>query len=102
LALYADDTNISVGVKEIKVIELKTAFEMALLEAWLFDNELVLNIAKLSSQQRRVDKPNIMHNTVIAYTPNIKFLGITLNEHLKWHDSTSTPWPLTPAVRMKY
>jgi hypothetical protein len=46
LALYADDTNISVCVKEIKVIELKTAFVMTLLEAWLFDNELVFNIAK--------------------------------------------------------
>jgi len=58
LVLYADDTNI--------------------LEAWLFGNELVLNTAETcamlfhSSQQKCVNKPNIMYNnTGIAYCPNI-------------------------------
>ena len=48
------------------------------LEAWFFDNELVLNTAKTcvmlfySSQQKCVNKPNIMYNnTVMAYSPNI-------------------------------
>jgi hypothetical protein len=37
-----------------------------------------------SSQQKCVDKPNIMYNnTVIAYNPNIKSLGITLTEKPK-------------------
>ena len=65
---------------------------MLQLEAWIFDNELVLNTdttcAMLfhSSEQKYVDKPNIMYNnTVIAYSPNIKFLGITLTEILKWN-----------------
>jgi len=48
------------------------------LEAWLFDNELVLNTAKTcvmllhSSQWKCVNKPNIIYNnTGIAYSPNI-------------------------------
>jgi hypothetical protein len=58
----------------------------------VFDNELVSNTATTcvilfhSSQKKCVDKPNIMYkNTVIAYGPNIKFLGITLTENLKQH-----------------
>jgi hypothetical protein len=34
-----------VGDKDIKVLELKTSFVMALLEVRHFDNKLVLNIA---------------------------------------------------------
>ena len=92
LVHYADDTNILVVDKDIKVPELKTALVMKQLEAWLFDNELVSNTATTcamlfhSSQKKCVDKPNIMYNnTVIAYSPNIKFLGITLTENLKQH-----------------
>ena len=68
LVHYADVTNILVVDKDIKVFELKTALVMKQQthEAWLFDNELVLNTAKTcamlfhSSQQKCVDKPNIM------------------------------------------
>jgi len=58
LVHYADDTNILVVDKDIKVLELKTALVMKQLQAWLFDNELVLNTAKIcamlfhSSQQK--------------------------------------------------
>jgi hypothetical protein len=58
----------------------------------VFDNKLVLNIpitcATLfcSSEQNCVDKPNIIYkNIVIPCSPNIKFLGITLTENLKWY-----------------
>ena len=78
------------------MLELKNAFIMKHLEAWLFDNELVSNTAKTcamlfhSSQQKCVDKPNIMYNnTVIVYGSNIKFLGITLTENLKQHVHTA-------------
>jgi hypothetical protein len=93
---YADDTNILVVDKDIKVLELKTALVMKQLEAWLFDIELVLNTAKTiamlfhSSQQKCVDKPNIMYNnTVIAYSPNIIFLDITVTENLKLRAHTA-------------
>ena len=65
---------------------------MKQLKAWLLNIELVLITAKTcamlfcSSRWKYVDKPNIMYNnTVIAYSPNIKCLGITLTENLKWH-----------------
>ena len=59
-------------------------------EASLFDNELVLNTAKFHfSQLKYVDKPNIVYdNIVIAYSPNVNFLVITLIETLKWHAHT--------------
>ena len=91
LVLYADDTNILVVDKDIKVFELKTALVMKQLEGWLLDIELVVNTAKTcamllhSSEQKYVDKPNILYHTVTAYSPNIKFLGITLTEILKWN-----------------
>jgi hypothetical protein len=96
LVHYADDINILVVDKDKNVPELKTALVMKQLEAWHFDNKLVLNTAKtcamlfLSSQQKCVDKPNIMYNnTVIAYSPNIKLLGIALTENLKQHANTA-------------
>ena len=91
LVLYADHTNILVVDKDIKVFELKTALVMKQLEGWLLDIELVVNTAKTcamllhSSEQKYVDKPNILYHTVTAYSPNIKFLGITLTEILKWN-----------------
>jgi hypothetical protein len=73
LVLYADDINILVVDKGIKVFELKTALLMKLLEAWLLDIELVVTTAKTcamlfhSSERKYVDKPNIIYNnTVIA------------------------------------
>jgi len=90
LFLYADNTDILVVDKDIKVFELKTALVMKQLEGWLLDIELVVNVAKTcamlfhSSEQKYVDKPNIMYHTVTTYSPNIKFLGITLTEILKW------------------
>jgi hypothetical protein len=48
LVLYTDDTNIPV-VKDINVLEVKTALVMEQQEAWLFDSELLLNIAKPSA-----------------------------------------------------
>jgi hypothetical protein len=37
-----------VADKDIKVLELKTALVMTLLEAWIFDNELVLTLYLLT------------------------------------------------------
>jgi len=48
LVLYADDTNILVVDKDITVLELKTSLVMTLLEAWHFDNELVLTLCLLT------------------------------------------------------
>ena len=90
LILYAHDTSILVVDNDTAVLELRTTLAMKQLETWLLDNELVLNTAKTcamlfhSSQRKCVDKPNIMYDsTVIAYSPNIKFLGITLTGNLK-------------------
>ena len=73
LDLYTNDTNIPVVYKDIKVFPLRTALVMLQLEAWIFDNELLLNTATTcamlfhSSEWKYVDKPNIMYNnTVIA------------------------------------
>jgi len=87
---YMQMTPIYLCDKDIKVFELKTALVMKQLEGWLLDNELV-NAAKTcamlfhSSEQKYVDKPSIMYHTVTTYSPNIKFLGITLTEILKWN-----------------
>jgi hypothetical protein len=46
--------------------------------------KLVLNFH--SSQQRYVDKQNVMYkNIVTVYSPNINFFAIALTENLKWH-----------------
>jgi hypothetical protein len=49
LVLYTDDTNIPVVVKDINVLEIKSASELKQPEAWLFDIELLLNIANPSA-----------------------------------------------------
>jgi len=92
LDLYVDDAIIPVVNKDIKVLALKTALVMKQLEAWIFENECVLNTATTcpmlfySSEWKYVDKLNIMYNsTVLACSPNIKFLDITVTDNLKWH-----------------
>jgi hypothetical protein len=66
LDLFVDDTIIPVVDKDIKVFELKTALVMKHLEAWIFDNEHVLNTARTcamlfhSSEWKYDDKLNII------------------------------------------
>jgi hypothetical protein len=82
-----------VVVKDINVLEFETALVVIELEAWLFSNKLVLNTVKHavlfhSSQQKCVDKTNIIYKDVVTlYSPNIKFLVITLTANLKWQAS---------------
>jgi len=71
---------------------------MKQLEAWLLDIELVVKTAKTcamlfhSSGRKYVDKPSIMYNnTVIAYSPNIKWKSLNGSYFMieSWKEATS-------------
>jgi len=73
-----------VVVKDIIVLEVETPLVIKQPSAWHFYDKLVFNTVKCavlfhSNQRKCVDKPNIMYkNIVLVYSPDIKFLSITL------------------------
>ena len=89
--MYADDTNTLV-YKEEEALQHKTTFVMQRLELWLCKNDLIVNIDKTcailfhSHQNWYPSRPRIIfNNNEIAYSSELKFLGLFIIENLAWH-----------------
>jgi len=89
--LYADDTNILITDNSYESLQTKLLLIMKKLEAWFFNNDLIINITKTEamsfhlSQSTPTHKPHILlYNNDIKYTSEVKFLGMCINENLNW------------------
>jgi hypothetical protein len=89
--LYADDTNILVVDKEEVALQHKITEVMRQLEIWMSKNELIINIEKTYAisfhpyQKSHPIKPHItFKNNGIAYSSELKFLGLNITETLTW------------------
>jgi dsDNA-binding SOS-regulon protein len=92
LVLFADDINILVADKDEDALQHKILSTMEQLEIWLQKNDLCINTDKTiamsfhSNQSRDPFKPQIMFkNTEIAYSSELRLLGIYITENLNWH-----------------
>ena len=88
--LFADDTalfassNNYVSLKKIINVEVKK------IENWLLENKLSLNLKKsytiIFGEKRKKNKPIsiFINNTKISNQNTVKYLGVTIDKHLKW------------------
>jgi len=90
--LYADDTNIYVVDKDEEALQHKVTLVMRQLEIWLGKNDLIVNIDKTCAisfhphQDNHPTRPRItFKNNEIAYSSELKFLGLFITETLAWH-----------------
>ena len=91
LVLFADDINLLLIGKDEKDLQHKVNVVMEKMEKWFQINNLMINIEKTIAmsfhtvQSRIPVKPQIMYNgREVTYKSSIKFLGIHIEETLRW------------------
>ncbi len=94
--IYADDTTLSTTIATIlnninnTDVESKINLELTCINDWLKCNKLSLNIIKSKYMifyrpQKKFDLLQLnIENTSIDKVSDLKFLGLTINEHLNW------------------
>ena len=89
--LFADDTNLFRSGKDLKQLEIEINHELILVQTWLKDNQLTLNIKKTNyiifKSFRKKLNANLtfkINDKIIQNAKETKFLGIIIDEHLTW------------------
>jgi hypothetical protein len=93
IVLFADDTNILVSDENINNLQYKLNNVMTELQTWFTLNSLVVNTEKtlaMSCHTMQNKKPLLPHvifaGRDIPYNTETKFLGIYINENMKWNN----------------
>ena len=86
--LFADDTAISIRAHRLRDLKLKILSVLQLVTKWFCSNRLSLNASKTFYQifsRQFVQNLNInINNQVIARKESVKYLGVLIDENLKW------------------
>jgi hypothetical protein len=89
--LFADDINLLLTGRDGKELQLKVNEAIKKLENWFQENNLKINIEKTIAmsyhtvQNRSLVRPEIIYESKrVDYKSNTKFLGIYIEETLKW------------------
>ena len=92
--MFADDTNLFYSNKDINTAFLRVNDELQNINEWFISNKLSLNVrkSKYSFFRKPSKKDNIplvlpklnINNNEIARTESINFLGVLLDENLRW------------------
>jgi len=93
IVLFADDTNILVSDGNIFNLQYKLNNIMTELQTWFTLSSLVVNVEKtlaMSFHSMKNKKPVLPHAIFegrdIPYNTETKFLGIYVNENMKWNN----------------
>jgi hypothetical protein len=87
---YADDSNVVSRGRDAPGLEIETFVDMNMVQQWLDFHVLPCNYSKTNYVLFRVpSKPNLqlslfMGDAEIERVPEVKFLGIIIDEHLTW------------------
>ena len=88
--LFADDTTILIEGTQVNSMITSLNSELAKLTDWLKANKLSINVSKthymvFHRSRRKQDKEDILlDNTIIKQVTFTKFLGIIIDDKLKW------------------
>lgn len=97
LRLFADDSNAFIISDRLEELFEKANSTLKLIQNWLTANQLTLNASKTSYMIFKLsnrDKEFITFNNLslklngqeVAHVANTKYLGVTINETLTWHE----------------
>ena len=94
--LFADDTTIFHSSKNVKHLYKEVNADLANLHTWFKANKLSLNILKtyyiLFQKNKKLINTNLdikIDSTVIPAKETLKFLGMIVDNQLKWHNHVS-------------
>lgn len=88
--IYADDTNIVAKANTLSELETVLNNDLKVYSNWLNVNELIMNTKKTNymifrSRLKSCEEINVKVNNIpLSRTQNIKYLGVTIDETLKW------------------
>lgn len=89
--IFADDTNVFMTGKSVRETAEKMNVQLSKLVTWLNANKLSLNVSKTNymvfkSKSRNIshDHELIINGTILEQVSNTKFLGVFLDDKLKW------------------
>ena len=88
--LFADDTALFASSNNYVSLEKIINVEVKKIENWLLENKLSLNLKKsytiIFGEKRKKNKPIsiFINNTKISNQDTVKYLGVTIDKHLKW------------------
>jgi len=89
---YADDTAIVCTAETWSEVKILVERELSRVREWLNNNHLTLNVNKtkfvafsvLENKQPNFNKINLSQTDVIAKVSDIKYLGVMIDQHLRW------------------
>ena len=91
--LFADDTNFRYSANSYEGLEQIIRDDLPHLFKWFSDNKLTVSLQKTSymiiapPRAARCDSFSIVHNnTELVRVPSVKYLGVYVDENLKWSD----------------
>ena len=88
--LFDDDTTILIEGTQVNSMITSLNYELAKLTDWLKANELPINVSNthymvFHLSRRKLDKEDIrLDNTIIKQVTFTKFLGIIIDDKIKW------------------
>ena len=88
VTLYADDSALTLAHKNISTLQSNLNIEIPKINSWLIANQLSLNISKTKFLYFGKSKQKLeinIQSSKINQTDCIKYLGVYLDEKLKWH-----------------
>ena len=88
VTLYADDSVLTLAHKNISTLQSNLNIEIPKINSWLIANQLSLNISKTKFLYFGKSKQKLeinIQSSKINQTDCIKYLGVYLDDKLKWH-----------------
>ena len=111
--MYADDTSLAHSAMGVKHITSTMNIELENLKVWLHGNKLFLNVAKTTSMligTRHIinDKSTteplrakfVISGEPIEQKPSVKYLGVHIDNKLKWKDYLKDTAKVTKYIAM--
>ena len=93
--LFADDTSVYLSHENLQTLQLTFNTELVALTEWFNTNRLILNVNKtnfmiFSNKKCNFDNITLtMNNTSVSHVSTLKFLGVTIDHKLSWHNHIS-------------
>ena len=85
ICLFADDTSFTWSNKDITALHRIISNDLITIKSWCDSNLLSLNISKTKALSYKNSlQPFVLNNTTIDVVKSVKFLGLVVDNSLKW------------------
>lgn len=85
ICLFADDTSFTWSNPDVKALHTTISSDLITIKSWCDSNFLCLNVSKTKVlSYKNTLQPFVLNNTTIDVVESVKFLGLVVDNSLKW------------------